>query len=130
MYGTSCIGEAHDAVSDMPSCTVSTVNREASSSAKWHECSHSTAFKSNWPNEIFYFLCGAMEFRDYMDFRWSHAWHHSYTIMTGVDPEIAVSRPPKLVFVFLDFFYLKSGFMDVRKLLLHSLGIVPKSVGV
>jgi fatty acid desaturase len=100
----------------------------ASANAKWHECSHGTAFKTNWPNELFYFLGGSMEFRDFVDFRWSHARHHSYTIMTGVDPEIAVPRPPRIIFVLIDFFYLKSGFFAVKNLLLHSLGIPSKFV--
>ena len=64
----------------------------STNNAKWHECSHGTAFRTPWLNDLFYFICGAMEFRDAVDFRWSHARHHSYTIITGVDPEIAV--PP------------------------------------
>jgi fatty acid desaturase len=93
---------------------------------RWHEASHGTAFKTPWLNDFFYFLCGAMEFRDTVDFRWSHARHHSYTIMRGVDPEIPVSRPPNLARVVLDIFYLHMGFLAVRNLILHSLGIVPK----
>jgi DNA ligase (NAD+) len=64
-----------------------------------------------------------MEFRDAVDFRWSHARHHSYTIMTGVDPEIAVPRPPNLLFIVLDFFYLRMGYYAVKDLVLNSLGI-------
>jgi hypothetical protein len=48
--------------------------------------------------------------------------------MSGVDPEIAVSRPPKIICVFLDFFYLKSGFIAVKNLILQSLGIPSKIV--
>jgi fatty acid desaturase len=62
----------------------------ASGNAKWHKCSHGTAFKTPWLNDLFFFFGGAMEFRDMVDFRWSHARHHSYTIMKGIDPEIAL----------------------------------------
>jgi fatty acid desaturase len=95
---------------------------------RWHEASHGTAFKTAWLNDVFYFLCGAMEFRDAVDFRWSHARHHSYTIMRGVDPEIPVSRPPKLLYVLLDVFYLHMGLLALRNLMLHALGIVPKEI--
>ena len=95
---------------------------------RWHEASHQTAFKAIWINDFFYFLCGVMELRDYVDFRWSHSRHHSYTIMTGIDPEIAVPRPPNLLFVLLDFFYLRMGFLAARNLVLNSLGIVPRAM--
>lgn len=99
-----------------------------SANARWHECSHGTPFKTNWLNEVFYFIGGSMEFRDYIDFRWSHARHHSYTMMSIVDPEIPLKRPPNWVKVVLDIFYLYSGSFALRNLVLHSLGIVTKSV--
>jgi fatty acid desaturase len=95
----------------------------SSNNAKWHECSHGTAFKTLWLNDLFYFICGAMELRDAVDFRWSHARHHSYTIITGVDAEIAVPRPPRLLLVLLDCFYIRMGYYAVRNLILHSLGV-------
>ena len=100
----------------------------STNNAKWHECSHGTAFKTPWLNDLFYFICGAMEFRDAVDFRWSHARHHSYTIITGVDPEIAVPRPPNLLLVLLDFFYLRMGYHAVKNLILNSVGIPAKEV--
>ncbi len=95
---------------------------------RWHETSHGTPFKARWINEFFYFFCGAMEFRDMTDFRWSHTRHHSYTIMRGVDPEIAAPRPPRFIWLILDFFYLHMGFIAIKNLILHSLGIVSKDV--
>jgi len=95
---------------------------------RWHETSHGTVFKTPWLNDFFYFVCGAMEFRDMVDFRWSHVRHHSYTIMKGVDPEIALSRPPNLFYFIIDYFYLRMGFFAVRNLLFHSLGIVSKEI--
>jgi len=69
-----------------------------------------------------------MEFRDPVDFRWSHARHHSYTIITGIDPEIAAPRPPNMLFMVLDLFYLHMGFVAVEDLVLHALGIPSKPV--
>jgi fatty acid desaturase len=92
----------------------------------WHECSHGTYFKAQWLNQFFYFFCGAMELRDMVEFRWSHARHHTYTLQKGVDPEIPTDRPPNLIFFFLDMFYLYNGTVALRDLALHSLGIPSK----
>ncbi len=89
---------------------------------RWHETSHGTCFRTPWLNDIFYFFCGAMEFRDFVDFRWSHARHHSYTYMSGIDPEIAVPTPANLFHMVLDFFYLRMGYFAVRNLILNSIG--------
>jgi fatty acid desaturase len=96
--------------------------------AKWHECSHGTAFRTPWLNGLFYFLGGAMEFRDPVDFRWSHSRHHSWSIFKGIDPEIAAPRPPNILFMILDFFYLHMGFVAVKDLVLHALGIPSRPV--
>lgn len=100
----------------------------ASSNNRWHECSHGTPFRANWLNNVFYFAGGSMEFRDFIEFRWSHSRHHSYTMMSVVDPEIPLRRPPNWTKVYLDFFYLYSGTIAIRNLVLHSLGIVAKGV--
>ncbi len=100
----------------------------SSNNARWHECSHGTCFKTGWLNSFFYWLCGSMEFRDGIEFRWSHARHHSYTMIRTIDPEIPVPRPPNIVKYLADYFYLWSGFYAVRNLILHAVGIVPKSV--
>lgn len=96
--------------------------------ARWHECSHGTCFRSDGWNKFFYWLCGSMEFRDGIEFRWSHARHHSYTMMRTIDPEIPLPRPPKLLKYFADYFYLWSGFYALRNLIMNSLGIVPGMV--
>ena len=95
---------------------------------RWHETSHGTPFKTPWLNDFFYFLCGAMEFRDTVDFRWSHVRHHSYTKMRGIDPEIAADRPPRLFYMIIDFFYIRMGLTAIKNLFLHSLGIVSDEV--
>ena len=95
---------------------------------RWHETSHGTPFKTPWLNDFFYFLCGAMEFRDTVDFRWSHARHHSYTKMRGIDPEIAADRPPNLFYMIIDFFYIRMGLIAIKNLFLHSFGIVSDEI--
>ena len=71
----------------------------------WHETVHRTAFKTRWINEIFYhissFMCDFEGFR----WRWSHTFHHTYTLQTegDYDHEIQVSRPTELVWFFLNF---------------------------
>ena len=71
----------------------------------WHETVHRTAFKTRWLNEIFYhissFMCDFEGFR----WRWSHTFHHTYTLQTegDYDHEIQVSRPTELVWFFLNF---------------------------
>ena len=67
-----------------------------SSDAHWHECAHGTAFRSRWLNEGFYHLLSFMCLREAYLWRWSHARHHTHTMMVGRDPEITVPRPANL----------------------------------
>ena len=98
-----------------------------SNNVTWHECSHGTVFKTPWINEFFYWLCGSMEFRDNVDFRWSHTRHHSWTIVSPVDPEELSPRPPKIHLLVLDFFFIYSGITSIIRLISHSLGRPTKS---
>ncbi|MCF7929685.1 MAG: fatty acid desaturase [Spirochaetales bacterium] len=95
---------------------------------RWHEASHGTPFKTVWLNNFFYFLCGAMEFRDTVDFRWSHARHHSYTKFRPVDPEIADREKPDLLNMVLDFFYIRMGLSAIKNLFLHAVGLAAEDV--
>ncbi len=95
--------------------------------ARWHESSHHTVFKTHWMNVALNFLSTAMQQRDIVFTAWSHARHHSYTIITEVDPEITVTRPPKFWPHFLDFFSLKEATYYYPILILHSLGIPSKA---
>jgi len=77
----------------------------AFSVANWHETVHRTAFKTRWINEIFYhtssFMCDFEGFR----WRWSHTFHHTYTLQTegDYDHEIQISRPTELFWFFLNY---------------------------
>ena len=97
--------------------------------SNWHETVHKTAFKRRWLNEIFYhissFMCDFEGFR----WRWSHTFHHTYTLQTqdDYDHEIQISRPTELFYFFLNYIPF-SDLLFPHKLikyevLKHSLGI-------
>ena len=68
----------------------------SSSDARWHEHGHGTAFRTQWLNQVVYQIACFMVMRNPVTWRWSHARHHTDTIIVGRDPEIAVMRPPDL----------------------------------
>jgi fatty acid desaturase len=76
----------------------------SASDSRWHECGHGTAFKTQWMNKAVYQIACFMIMRNPVTWRWSHARHHSDTIIVGRDPEISVMRPPDLLRVVLNFF--------------------------
>ena len=76
--------------------------------ARWHECGHGTAFRTDWMNRIVYHIASFMIVRNPVSWRWSHARHHTDTIIVGRDPEIAIMRPPDLAKMLLNVF----GVMD------------------
>jgi fatty acid desaturase len=69
----------------------------SSSDARWHEHGHGTAFRTQWLNQVVYQIACFMIMRNPVTWRWSHARHHTDTIIVGRDPEIAVMRPPDLL---------------------------------
>ncbi|WP_295805790.1 fatty acid desaturase family protein [uncultured Nitratireductor sp.] len=72
--------------------------------SRWHECGHGTAFKTRWMNDAVYQIASFMIMRNPVTWRWSHARHHTDTIVVGRDPEIAVMRPPDLARLILNVF--------------------------
>ncbi len=65
----------------------------SSSDSRWHECGHGTAFKTSWMNRVVYQIACFMIMREPTVWRWSHARHHTDTIIVGRDPEIGFMRP-------------------------------------
>ena len=65
--------------------------------SRWHECGHGTAFKTRWMNDVIYEIASFMVMRNPVTWRWSHARHHTDTIIVGRDAEIAIMRPPDLL---------------------------------
>jgi Na+-transporting NADH:ubiquinone oxidoreductase subunit F len=94
----------------------------STSDSRWHESSHGTAFKTDWMNNALYEVASFMVLRESVPWRWSHARHHSDTIIVGRDPEIAVPRPPSLRAMFLNFFNLRTFPRYVRNVTLHCFG--------
>jgi fatty acid desaturase len=82
----------------------------SSSDSRWHECGHGTAFKTPWMNDAVYEIASFMVMRNPVQWRWSHARHHTDTVVVGRDAEIAVMRPPDLLRAALAF----TGLLDFR----------------
>lgn len=99
-----------------------------SSDARWHELAHGTPFKSTWLNTLFYQISSFMTIREATLWRWSHARHHTHTILVGKDPEIQVMRPPQLLTIAIDFFYLVGGTLEIVKILRHAFGSISPQV--
>jgi len=78
----------------------------SASDSRWHECGHGTAFKTQWMNKVVYQIASFMIMRNPVTWRWSHARHHTDTVIVGRDPEIAVMRPPDLFRLILNVFGL------------------------
>jgi fatty acid desaturase len=94
----------------------------SSSDSRWHEAGHGTAFKTRWIDEGLYQLASFMIMRDPTTWRWSHARHHTDTLVVGRDPEIAAMRPARLAKLLANF----AGLVDVptafRLMFLHASG--------
>ena len=100
----------------------------STSDSRWHESSHGTAFKSDWMNNILYEISSFMVLRQSTVWRWSHARHHSDTIIRGRDPEIAVPRPPDIKKLVLVFFGISSAVPEFKKIVRHSIGRIDPQV--
>jgi len=100
----------------------------STSDSRWHESSHGTAFKTDWMNNVLYEIASFMVFRQSTVWRWSHARHHSDTLIRGRDPEIAVPRPPQIKMILLAFVGLRGSIPEVRHTFLHATGKIDPEV--
>ncbi len=82
-----------------------------------HELSHGTPFKTRWLNDVFYQLASFMTLHEAVYWRWSHARHHTDTLIVGSDREIAVQRPPKLWVALVDLFNLHFAPIEIARIL-------------
>jgi fatty acid desaturase len=92
--------------------------------SRWHECSHGTAFKTRWMNDVIYQIASFCMVRNPHTWRWSHARHHTDTIIVGRDPEIAVMRPPELFRLFLNVFGILDAYHGWARMLYNAMGKV------
>jgi fatty acid desaturase len=94
----------------------------SSSDSRWHECGHGTAFRTRWMNDVIYQIASFMLMRNPVTWRWSHARHHTDTIIVGRDAEIAVKRPPDLLLAAGNFFGLFDVPSSLRGLIRNACG--------
>lgn len=93
--------------------------------SRWHECGHGTAFKTSWKNDVVYQISSFMVMRNPVSWRWSHARHHTDTIIVGRDPEIALMRPTVIAGAALRFVGIPGIYFDLRTLVSQALGKIP-----
>ena len=72
--------------------------------SRWHECGHGTAFRTRAYNDWLYQIASFCMVRNPVTWRYSHARHHTDTIIVGRDPEIVAMRPPALFRIVMNFF--------------------------
>jgi fatty acid desaturase len=94
----------------------------SSSDSRWHESGHGTAFKTTWMNDALYQLASFMNMKEPTLWRWSHARHHTDTLILGRDREIAVMRPARLARILANFFGLVDVPEAMRDMALHACG--------
>ncbi len=92
--------------------------------SRQHECFHGTAFKTQWMNRVVHQIGSFMTLRQATVHRWTHSRHHTDTLIVGRDPEIEVMRPPSLGGIFVDFFYVRGGFKQLRAIFRHAAGMM------
>ncbi|MBD8573126.1 fatty acid desaturase family protein [Pseudomonas syringae] len=92
------------------------------SNARWHETGHGTAFKTRWMNDAVYQVASFMTLFEPHVWRWSHARHHTDTIIVGRDPEIVEPRPPRLGKMLLSLIGIPQTLGTLRSLLRHAAG--------
>jgi fatty acid desaturase len=94
------------------------------SDARWHEMGHGTAFKTQWMNDVVYEVASFMIMRNPVAWRWSHARHHTDTIIVGRDVEIALMRPPALAKWVLNFAGIVDSYLSLKILVRNAFGVL------
>ncbi len=94
----------------------------SSSDSRWHECGHGTAFKTRWMNDVVYHIACFMIMREPTIWRWSHARHHTDTIIVGRDPEIAAMRPPAMLRILSNILAAAHVWTTIKSIILHTAG--------
>ena len=87
----------------------------SASDSRWHESGHGTAFRTSWLNDALYQLASFMNMKEPTLWRWSHARHHTDTIIVGRDREILAMRPPDAIRLVLNVFGIREALDVVRQ---------------
>ena len=90
--------------------------------SRWHESGHGTAFKTRRMSDALYQVASFMVLRRPTRWRWSHARHHTDTLVVGRDPEINVTLPADPRSVVLNIFALQHGPKEVWRVLVNATG--------
>ncbi|MEY5101143.1 MAG: hypothetical protein RJA36_3862 [Pseudomonadota bacterium] len=90
--------------------------------SRWHESGHGTPFKTRWMSDALYQVASFMVLRRPTRWRWSHARHHTDTLVTGRDPEIAVPVPTDLFNTLINVFAIKNGPRELWAVLCNAAG--------
>jgi fatty acid desaturase len=94
----------------------------SASDSRWHESGHGTAFRTAWINDVLYQIASFMNAKEPTFWRWSHARHHTDTIIVGRDREIAAMRPPNVRRLLLNILGLADAVSTARSVARHATG--------
>jgi fatty acid desaturase len=94
----------------------------SASDSRWHESGHATAFRTQWLNDALYQLASFMNMKEPTLWRWSHARHHTDTIIVGRDREILAMRPPDMLRLVINVFGIRDAIDVVVSVLRHAAG--------
>ena len=87
-----------------------------------HECGHGTPFRTLWLNTLFHHMASFMCLKNLHAWKWSHAKHHTHTIIVAQDPEIAFPRPPNLLAHASNLLNIAAGVAELRRTFNHARG--------
>ena len=73
-------------------------------------------------NDVVYHIASFCMIRNPVVWRWSHARHHTDTIIVGRDPEIVVMRPPALLRIAANFLGIVDAINGWSRMLLNASG--------
>ena len=96
--------------------------------SRWHECGHGTAFRTKWKNDVVYQIASFCMVRNPVEWRWSHARHHTDTIIVGRDPEILAMRPPALRRILLNLFGIVDVMQGWRRMVVNAAGRIDADI--
>lgn len=94
--------------------------------SRWHECGHGTAFRTRWMNDVVYHIASFQVMRNPINWRWSHARHHTDTIIVGRDPEIVWMHPIKRMAKALAFVGIVDAWQSLKTLVRNANGVLSK----
>jgi fatty acid desaturase len=94
----------------------------SASDSRWHEAGHGTAFRGARLNDALYHVASFMIMREPTLWRWSHARHHTDTIIVGRDREITAMRPPDVAVLLLQVFAIRDAVLLPVSIVRHACG--------